>query len=1270
MDVVEIHLTHGGNYPRGAMIASLTTLVASSPRLEPRAKAAIITLGAGLRTTDMTATCAAFIHQDPNVRNAVLGALDRMPLLTSLPEMESVNMAVWAGKHDTDATNVALADTIWTRYSHPLTDQPERYLSLFIPHLGHAEGEVRRVFAGAIAGAFRVHVASIPAALDQVFALHASLLPADGDPNADTPANIRLRHGIATVFFRAADVFKGENLVTVFDWFIDGSLGDSDETVNQELVNAGMEIVNQQGAEFQSILFPIFEKFLARPDSGTRLQDRVRESVIIFMGVLAKHVVGDEARVSIILARLVDALKTPSELVQQAVSKCLAQLIPAVKSSAPALVAKLLKTLREARQYPALRGAAYGLAGAVKGCGIIALKQYEILQALGTQVEDKKSQSSRQGALLAFECLSNTLGRGFEPYVIQILPKLLVCLGDTQIDVRAAAGAAAKAIMGQLSGHGVKLVLPALLKALEDRSWRTKEGSIELLGAMAFCAPKQLSSCLPTIVPRLVEVLTDTHEAVQKATKEALAHVGSVIRNPEIQIHVPKILRALVDPENTKDALDALLTTNYVHSIDAPSLSLIMPLLDRGLRDRATDTKKKGAQIVGNMCSLTDPKELIPYLPLLIPDLKKVVIDPIPEVRTMAAVAMGSLVSGMGEEQFGSLIQWMLDTIKSDNGSVERGGAAQGLANVLGALGPDRLQTLFPDLVAATHNKNFYVREGSMYMFCFLPLGMSKGFQTFLPRVMPCVLGGLADDSEVVREVAMRAGLNIVNEYYISAVDVLVPCLEEGLFSDNWRIRQSSVSLLGDFMAKLTGADTPEADLEDDNDRTARAKTDITKVMGEGRVHSILAALYMIRFDVNTAVRQKSMLVWKSLVNNTPKTLREILPTLMTTLISCMGSNNTDKRQVAARTLGDLVSKLGERVMPEIIPMLDRGLDARESDKRLGVCVGLTEVIAAAGRQQLGNYIADVIPTVRRALQDRLADVREAAAQAFDMLYTSIGPKVLDDVLPPLLASLSKEREAAQARPEGTEASSPAADALRQILLVRSQAVLPFLVPKLIAKPLTAPNATALSSIASVAGPALNEHLSEILPVLLEASTNPSRPEAETKEIKTATETIILAVQDEGLEILIPELLQQLEDEEATTRAGAAELLAAFCNATKADIEDFTQDLIVSLLGLFNDSEQSVLVAAWNALGAVTKTIKKENLSFLEAVDEGMETVSDELPDEGERILPGFCIPKGIQPILPLLLNGLMLGSPEQRELSAVVCFFFSGFLVTNNTFS
>ena len=96
-------------------------------------------------------------------------------------------------------------------------------------------------------------------------------------------------------------------------------------------------------------------------------------------------------------------------------------------------------------------------------------------------------------------------------------------------------------------------------------------------------------------------------------------------------------------------------------------------------------------------------------------------------------------------------------------------------------------------------------------------------------------------------------------------------------------------------------------------------------------------------------------------------------------------------RQVAASTLGDLVRKLGERILPEIFPMLEKGLKSDLTQERQGVCIGLSEIIRETSRDYMQLYANSLFPTIRLALCDKEQEVRAAAAQTFDSLYTAVG---------------------------------------------------------------------------------------------------------------------------------------------------------------------------------------------------------------------------------------------------------------------------------------
>jgi len=610
------------------------------------------------------------------------------------------------------------------------------------------------------------------------------------------------RLALAQTFRSLVPVLPGTAVEPLFTFLIkDQALGDRIPEVRKGMLAAGVAAIDHLGADHLPTLIAIFEGQLGQASSSTETSDQIQEAVVILFGRLARHLAADDPRIPAVVNRLVDALRTPSESVQIAVSECLSPLVQMMSDERVGeLVDKLLNDTLHGERYGTRRGAAYGIAGVVRGVGILAFKKYRIIPRLQEATEDKKSAEARQGAMFTFETFAFTLQRLFEPYITYVLPLLLTCFGDGSGDVREATQEAARVFMANLSGYGLKLILPSLLEGLDEKQWRTKKGSIELLGMMAYCSPKQLSLSLPIVIPRLTGVLTDSHAQVRAAANRSLKMFGEVISNPEIQSLVPVLLKAMVDPSKTPNALTSLLKTSFMHYIDQSSLALVVPIVDRGLRERSAETKKKAVQIVGNLASLTDSKDFVPYLSQLLPQVHIVLVDPVPEARATAAKALGTLVSRLGEIHFPDLVPNLLRVLKSDNSAstsgVDRQGAAQGLSEVLSGLGMERMEALLPDVISNAQSPRATVREGFMSLLVYLPATFGSRFERHLSKIVVPILSGLSDVEEYVREAAMRAGRMIINNYSGRAIDLLLPELERGMFDTTWRIRVSLQRLI------------------------------------------------------------------------------------------------------------------------------------------------------------------------------------------------------------------------------------------------------------------------------------------------------------------------------------------------------------------------------------------------------------------------------------------------------------------------------------------
>lgn len=258
---------------------------------------------------------------------------------------------------------------------------------------------------------------------------------------------------------------------------------------------------------------------------------------------------------------------------------------------------------------------------------------------------------AREGGLLILRALCEIAGRAAEPFVVPLLAAALDETSSSSGSVREAAEDTAVAIVSSCHPLAISsLIVPILFEALQSPEWRVKVCALERLTQCAETNPDRVSPLLPEIIPKVTPQVWDTKPQVTRAASASILACCQTNVNPDIKPAIPAIRNAIVKPADTMKAIDELKATTFVAPVDASTLSILCPILSRGLKEKQALSKRSCCVVIENMSRLVEtPDAVAPFGPLLVPELKKVAENvAFEDIRDVALSALKALTKALG----------------------------------------------------------------------------------------------------------------------------------------------------------------------------------------------------------------------------------------------------------------------------------------------------------------------------------------------------------------------------------------------------------------------------------------------------------------------------------------------------------------------------------------------------------------------------------------------------------------------------------------------
>jgi len=198
-------------------------------------------------------------------------------------------------------------------------------------------------------------------------------------------------------------------------------------------------------------------------------------------------------------------------------------------------------------------------------------------------------------------------------------------------------------------------VLPVILEYLSSGAkWQSKIAALAIVDRIREDSPNDLLELtFRQTVPILTDVSTDFKPELAKQGHQTLLDFVSILDNLDLSPRFKLIVDTLQNPQKVPESVKALSSVTFVAEVTEPSLSLLVPILNRSLNlsSSSQEQLRQTVIVIENLTRLVNNRiEIESFVPLLLPGIEKVVnTASLPEVRELAEKALVVLKGDEGE---------------------------------------------------------------------------------------------------------------------------------------------------------------------------------------------------------------------------------------------------------------------------------------------------------------------------------------------------------------------------------------------------------------------------------------------------------------------------------------------------------------------------------------------------------------------------------------------------------------------------------------------